>query len=98
VPFPFAFARLNALQAAVKHFNSLSDPFLCLVTQANQKLTAFFLNIIRSNEQERIECNAGSFEVLGAFGNLYFGKLCTCIHKSEPSCWKSSSGESFDSI
>jgi hypothetical protein len=45
VPFSFAFARLNALQAAVRHSNSLSDPFLCLVTQANQKLTAF-LNVI----------------------------------------------------
>jgi hypothetical protein len=35
VPFPFAFARLNALQAAVRHSHSLSDPVLCLVTQAN---------------------------------------------------------------
>jgi hypothetical protein len=24
VPFPFAFARLNALQAAVRHYNSLN--------------------------------------------------------------------------
>ena len=44
MPFPFAFAWLNALHA-VRHSHSLSDPFLCLVTQANQKLTAF-LNII----------------------------------------------------
>ncbi len=41
VPVPFPFARLNALQAAVKHFHSLSDPCLCWVTQAKQKLTAF---------------------------------------------------------
>ena len=41
--FPFAFAWLNALHAVI-HSHSLSDPFLCLVTQANQKLTAF-LNI-----------------------------------------------------
>jgi len=40
VPFSFAFARLNALQAAVRHFYSLSDPVLCLVTQANN-LIAF---------------------------------------------------------
>ena len=42
--FPFAFAWLDALHA-VRHSHSLSDPFLCLVTQVNQKLTAF-LNII----------------------------------------------------
>jgi hypothetical protein len=51
------------------------------------------LGIIQSNEKEKIEYNAGSSEVLGAVGNLSFGKLCTSIHKSEPSCWKSSSGE-----
>jgi len=41
VPFPFAFARLNALQAPVRHSLSLSDPVLRLVTQANN-LIAFF--------------------------------------------------------
>jgi hypothetical protein len=41
VPFPFAFARLNALQAAVRHSSSLSDPVLRLVTQANN-LIAFY--------------------------------------------------------
>jgi len=40
VPFPFSFARLNALQAAVRHSLSLSDPVLCLVAQANN-LIAF---------------------------------------------------------
>jgi hypothetical protein len=29
VPFSFAFARLNALQAAVRHSHSLSDPVRC---------------------------------------------------------------------
>jgi len=29
---------------------------------------------MESNEQQRIECNVSSFEVLGAFGNLSFGK------------------------
>jgi len=43
VPFSFAFARLNALQAAVRHSNSLSDPVLCLVTQAKNLIA--FLNI-----------------------------------------------------
>ncbi len=33
------------------------------------------MNINYSNEQEWIECNAGSFEVLGAFGSLSFGKF-----------------------
>ena len=34
VPFPFPFARHNALQAAVNHSNSLSVPVLRLVTQS----------------------------------------------------------------
>jgi hypothetical protein len=58
----------------------------------------YLLGIIRSDEKKKIECNAGSFEVLGAIGTRSFGKSCKCIHKSEPSCWKSSSGQSFDSI
>ncbi len=44
VPFSFAFAWLNALQAAVRHSHSLSDPVLRLVTQANNQI-AFFFNI-----------------------------------------------------
>jgi hypothetical protein len=76
VPFSFAFARLNALQAAVRHSHSLSDPVLCLVTQANN-LIAFLkhlLGIIQSDEKEKSECNAGSSEVLGAVDNPCFGK------------------------
>ncbi len=48
---------------------------------------------------KRLNCNDNdsSFEVLGAFGN-FFGRLCKCILKSEPGCWKSSSSESFDCI
>jgi hypothetical protein len=100
VPFSFAFARLNALQAAVRHSHTLSDPVLRLVKQANNLIAflLYLLGIIQSDEKKKIECNAGSSEVLGAVGNLSFGKLFTCIHKSEPSCWKSSSGESFDLI
>jgi hypothetical protein len=30
-----------------------------------------------------IECNAGSFEVLSAVGNLSFGKSFKCIRKSQ---------------
>jgi hypothetical protein len=41
VPVSFAFAWLNAFQAAVRHSTSLSDPCLCQVTQANRTLTAF---------------------------------------------------------
>jgi hypothetical protein len=32
------------------------------------------LGIIQSDEKKKIECNAGSFEVLGAIGTLSFGK------------------------
>jgi hypothetical protein len=51
-----------------------------------------------SNEKEWIECNAGFFEVLGAIGTLSFGESCKCIHKSLLGSWKSSLGQSFDSI
>jgi len=37
------------------------------------------LDIIRSNEKKKIECNAGFSEVLGAAGNLSFGKLCQLL-------------------
>jgi hypothetical protein len=37
---------------------------------------------LESNDWQRIECNAGSFEVLGAIGTLPFGASCKCIHKS----------------
>jgi hypothetical protein len=39
MPFPFAFAWLNAAIQAVGHSHSLSDPVLCLFTHA--KLTGF---------------------------------------------------------
>jgi hypothetical protein len=45
VPLSFAFTRLNALQAAVRHSYSLSDPVLCLVTQANN-LIAFLKHLL----------------------------------------------------
>jgi len=45
-----------------------------------------------------IECNAGSFEVLGAIRNIFFGKSFKCIHKSQLGSWQSSWGQSFDSI
>jgi hypothetical protein len=51
VPFPFAFARLNALQTAVRHSHSLSDPVLRLVTQAKQKLTPFKIFIEQQLKQ-----------------------------------------------
>jgi hypothetical protein len=56
------------------------------------------LGIIRSDEKKKIECNAGSFEVLSAVGNLSFGKSFKCIRKSQLGSWKSRSGQSFDSI
>ncbi len=55
MPFPFAFAWLNA-NKAVGHSCSLSDPVLCEVTQANQRLTAF-KNIIWT-AMKRKELNA----------------------------------------
>jgi len=92
--------KTSPLQAAVRQSHSLSDSVLRLVTQANNLIAflKYLMGIIRSDEKKKIECNAGSSEVLGAVGDLSFGKLCTCIHKSEPSCWKSSSVESFDLI
>jgi hypothetical protein len=45
MPFLFVFARLNALQAAVRHSHGLSDPCLCQVTQANQRVTALIFFI-----------------------------------------------------
>jgi hypothetical protein len=42
--------------------------------------------------------NDSSFQVLGAFGNLSFGKFRRCFHDSELSRWKSCSGKSLDSI
>jgi hypothetical protein len=56
------------------------------------------LGIIRSDEKKKIECNAGSFEVLSAVGNLSFGKSFKCIHQSQLGSSKSRSGQSFDSI
>jgi hypothetical protein len=49
------------------------------------------VGIIQSDEKKKNECNASSFEVLGAIGNLSFGKPFKCIHKSQFSSWKSSS-------
>ncbi len=43
-------------------------------------------------KQTRLNCNDSSFQVLGAFGNLSFGKF-RCFHESEFSCWKSCSGK-----
>jgi hypothetical protein len=49
---------------------------------------------LESNDHQRIECNASSFEVLGAIGTLSFGKSFKCIHKSQLDSWRSSSGQS----
>jgi hypothetical protein len=61
-------------------------------------LVPFPSTIIQSDEKKKNEFNAGSFEVLGAIGTRSFGKPCKCIHKSQFGSWKSSSGQSFDSI
>jgi len=42
------------------------------------------LGIIQSNEQEMIECNAGSFEVLGVFGNLLSGSYAHAFTSLSP--------------
>jgi hypothetical protein len=48
---------LNALQAAVGHSHSLSDPVLRLVTQANNLIAflKYLLGIIRSDEKQSTE-------------------------------------------
>ncbi len=48
--------------------------------------------------KKKVWSNASSFQVLGAIGNLSFGKACKCIHMSELYCQKSSLGESFHPI
>jgi hypothetical protein len=53
---------------------------------------------LNSNEKEKIGCNGSFCTALGADCNLSFGKLCKCISKSEPGCWKSNLTESFDLI
>ncbi len=88
VPFPFAFAWLNALQA-VKHLHSSSDPVLCWVTQANWRLTALKKNIEQQLKWKGLNCNNSSFKVLGAFDNHSFGKLKRCFYESKLSHWKS---------
>jgi hypothetical protein len=55
-------------------------------------------NLLNSIEKQTIEWNDSSFQVLGVFGNLFFGKLRRCFYQSELSCWKSCLGESFDLI
>jgi hypothetical protein len=49
-------------------------------------------------KQKGLNCNDSSFQVLGAVGNLSFGKFRRCFHESELSRWKSCSGKSLDSI
>jgi hypothetical protein len=45
-----------------------------------------------------LNCNDSSFQVLGAFGNLSFGKLRRCFYQSELSCRNFCSGKSLDLI
>jgi hypothetical protein len=49
-------------------------------------------------KSKEIELQCQFFEVLGAIGDLSFGRLCKCISKSEQGCWKSRLSESFDSV
>jgi hypothetical protein len=58
VPFTFAFARLNALQAAVRHSTSLSDPVLRLVTQANNLIVFYNIYWASSEAMKRKRLNA----------------------------------------
>jgi hypothetical protein len=53
---------------------------------------------LNSNEKQKIGCNGSFNTAFGADCNLSFGKLCKCISKSEPGCWKSNLTESFDLI
>jgi hypothetical protein len=54
MPFPFAFAWLNAFQA-VTHSHSLSDPCLCEATQANQNLLRLKILFGQRLKQKEIE-------------------------------------------
>jgi hypothetical protein len=72
VPVPFPLARLNALQAAVKHSHSLSDP--CAKLHKHNKHQLRLKILLNSNEKERIGCNGSFCKALGAACNLSFGK------------------------
>jgi hypothetical protein len=54
------------------------------------RFKTFIGHLLESNDHQNIECNAGSFEVLSAVGNLSFGKSFKCIRKSQLGSWKSS--------
>jgi hypothetical protein len=52
---------------------------------------------IEASKSKRLNCNDGSFQALGAIGNLSIDKSRKCMHDSELGVRrKTSSGESFD--
>jgi hypothetical protein len=57
-----------------------------------------FKKIIEALKSKGLNCNASSSQVLGAFGNLSFGKIRRCTYESELGSWRSCSGKSFDLI
>jgi hypothetical protein len=57
-----------------------------------------FKKLIEALKSKRLNCNDSSFQVLGAFGDLSFGKFRRFFHESELSRWKSYSGKSLDLI
>ena len=64
-------------------FSQFIRPSSLLSYTSKSKTDCVFKYYLESNEQQRIECNASSFKVIGAIGTRSFGKPCKCIHKSQ---------------
>ena len=99
--------RINALSLCIRMaqclarsqtFSQFIRPISLLSYTSKSKTDCVFKYYLESNEQQRIECNASSFKVLGAIGTRSFGKPCKCIHKSQLSSWKLTLDQSFDLI
>ncbi len=93
--FHFQFA---CIATSSQTFPQFIRPMSLLCYMGKTKTDCVLKYYLESNDQQRIECNASFFEVLGAIGTRSFGKSCKWIHKSQLGSWRSSSGQLFDLI
>jgi hypothetical protein len=112
VPFSFCIRKAECLASSSqassqfirpdsnKSLEILRIPVLHLVTQANNLIA--FENIywasFEAMKRKRLNAMPALLKFLAPLGNLSFGKSFKCIRKSQLGSWKSSSGQSFDSI
>jgi hypothetical protein len=73
VPVPFPFARLNALQPAV-NIPTVYQTHVFAKLHKQNKNRLRLKKLIEALKSKGSNCNAGSSQVLGAFGNLSFDK------------------------